>query len=218
MRETGANGHECVFMPKDVHSSIGKLATIGVSFAKRQWETAAIVAMICERGKAGRPKNGLTSQPNNKRLSVRELASKGIYGLQSRAAITAYLRAWDISGLPVPEPGMKVELPVDDFPDVPSLYGKLGGDEEAAEGSEGSGVEEPEDEDEEPADALRSGRKGPSGGGGQVLTVLDQFLKVLDRTDPTLIIHGQSNSQVQLLIKTLESWLESLRDAAGEAE
>jgi hypothetical protein len=218
MRETSANGHEVVFMPKDVYSSVNKLATISWGVSRRQWETAAIVAMICQRGKPGRPaKNAGTGRANSAdRISIRELASKGIFGLRSQDSIRAYLRAWDISGLPAPEAGQRIELPIDDFPDVPTLYGR-DKDAEPLDAPEDADDQEDAEDDSDVEDVPSRGGNSRERSASKESTMLDQFLKVLDRADPAHVIHGQDAEHISLLIKTLESWLDSLREAAGDS-
>lgn len=217
MRETTSNGQERIYLPKDKVTAINKLASIGASIAKRDWERAAIVSMVCARGKPGRPsKNARNSRAFSDKFSIRELADKGVYGLQSQDSIRAYLKAWDKSGLPSPDFGDKVDLPTDDFPSVQELYGRAIDDSPAPapdaidEGTDDDATEDEEEGQDEPASPRPSPTPRPQ------VTMLDQFLKVLDHADPNALVHGQEPGKVELLIKTLESWLESLREAVEE--
>lgn len=210
MRETNSNGQEVISLPHDLVVACNKLGTLGSVGAKRQWETAALVAMICESKGRGRPRK-TTTESSFKRLSIADLARKGIYGLQSQDSIRAYLKAWELTGQEAPAPGQKVTLPDDDFPDYADLYGRS--PENVAEPLESGDAGEytPEAaeaaEDGSPPRAARQREAARS--------MLDEFLRLLDKMDPSAVIHGQSPDRKELLIKTLESWLESLRETEG---
>lgn len=210
MRETNSRGKTEIYMPKDKQAAAHKLAELSALAASREWERAALVAlMVTNKSKGGRPrKNSATSSGDQ--FTVTEFIRIGIYGFRSHAAVDAYLRAWAVSGLPQPVFGQKIELPADEFPEYAELYGRTGDD--AAELEDGGEADDTEDADneEEGTDDSPQPRPHPE------RTMLDQFLKVLDQMDPTAVVHGQSPQQVELFIKTLESWLDSAREAAAE--
>lgn len=218
MRETGANGHETVFMPRDRTSAVNKLAGLSSLAAKREWERAAMIALLVKPGRPGRKR--LNVQPKgDEPYSIAEFARLGIYGFRSPEAISAYLKAWRISGLAAPEWGGRVELPTAEFPDVATIYNRPAADDSAEpiEPADDSDAEDYADDTEDVEDVpSHSGNGKPSGKAPRETTMLDQFLKVLDHADPANVVHGQSRDNINLLIKTLESWLDSLRDAAGD--
>lgn len=126
MRTTDANGRTQVYLPKSAADAVTKLGQIGSLAAAREWERAALVAAICKPARRGRPakKTGPKDSYN-----IDELRKVGIYGLRSRHAVQAYLNAWALSGLPVPELGTHLTLPDGDFPDFAELYPDKAGQE-----------------------------------------------------------------------------------------
>lgn len=217
MRETNSHGREVISMPRDRTQAVNKLAGLSDIAAKRDWERAAYVALLVENRGRGRPRKNATSS-DFQRYTVADFIKIGIYGFRSHAAVDAYLKAWGMSGLPKPEPGSRIEMPATEFPDMPTLYGRTEDDTAPAL--------DPADEDNQDDDTAEGSsaqdepsppHPGPSPRPPKPeVTMLDQFLKVLDHADPGAIIHGQPADAVSLLIKTLESWLESLKEAAGE--
>jgi hypothetical protein len=212
VRETNARGHDVVTMPRDRTQAVNKLAGLSALAATREWERAALVALLVQNNGRGRPKKNATSS-GFQRYNITDFIRLGIYGFRSHAAVDAYLAAWEKSGLRKPEPCDRVELPGAEFPEYAELYGREGGSEALERPEEDETAEESGEGEEAPEEPLPP-RPGPRPGPHPETTMLDQFLKVLDHADPTAIIHGQPEDKVSLLIKTLESWIESLRDAA----
>lgn len=218
MRETNAHGHEVIFMPREASGTINKLATLGAAAAKRDWERAALVAMHVKPAGRGRPKTGNSS--GYKQDNLAEFTRRGIYGLTSEHAIRAWLKAWQSSGLPVPVPGSKVELPNTDFPELGQFY--PGKQPEADDGSQSTldGITDEEADDyteDEPAGQNEPSPRSQSHPRPE-FTMLDKFLQMLDHIDPALVLHGQPADKRQIFIKTMESWLDSLREAAKDDE
>lgn len=217
MRETNSNGREVIFMPRDATGTINKLAALGAVAAKRDWERAALVAMHVKPAGRGRPKTGISSGYQQDNLA--EFTRRGIYGLTSEHAVRAWLKAWQSSGLPTPEPGIRLELPARDFPDLGQFYpAKPTGDEPSPD----TASEDTDESDED--DYAGEASEGQNGGSptpqprprpDPARSMLDDFLRILDRMDPNAVIHGQPADRRELLIKTLESWLESLRESDG---
>lgn len=222
MRET-TNGGDAVWMPRGRADAATKLGKLSALAASREWERAALIALLVKPGKAGRPRKDVTRNANKDQdqYTIVEFTRLGIYGFRTHNSVRAYLKAWALSGLAAPEWGMKVAMPVCEFPDTAEIYTLKSAEDSddgpapSVEPSDGSDDGEDEEEAEEAADALSRGRKGPS---KPERTMLDVFLAVLDKTDPAAVLHGQPAEARQLLIKTLESWLDSLRDAASEQE
>lgn len=217
MRETASNGKTIIYMPKDRQSAAHQLGKLSALAASREWERAALVALMVSPGRAGRPRKNVDRRAQisaQEKYSISEFTRLGIYGLSSVHAVRAYLKAWDMSGQDAPEWGRKIEVPDGPFPDFSDLYRSDAAPEPEPEETH----EEPSSSDEEdtpdgdttpqPRDTPRPSPRGAD--------PISGFLKVLDRMDPSDVIAGQSPDQVSLLIKTMESWLESLKDAAAE--
>lgn len=213
MRTTNSNGNTEVYMPKDVDGAINKLASLGSLGAQRQWEQAAIVSLICESKGRGRPSK-TTKVSSFKKMSIDELARKGIYGLKSKDSIRACLKAWEMSGQPPVVPGLKIELPSRDYPDITEIYTVNMNDPAPAPDAVDDGTDDDATEDEDEAqDVAPSPRPTPTP--RPEVNLVDKLLEVFDHYDPTDVIKGQGKQQVSLLIKTLESWVESLREAVA---
>jgi hypothetical protein len=216
MRETNSNGKEVIYAPRDKTMAINKLAGLSDLAAKREWERAMLIALLVKRGRPGRKAANVSR--NSGQDTIDEFTRRGIYGFRSKDAVRAYLRAWELSGQPMPVWGQKVEIPMGEFPDVATLYGRTvddsaDGSAEALDGSEEDGAADDTSEDASGQNDAPSPRPGPRPQPGAA-TILDQFLKMLDRLDPSLVIHGQPPDKRELLIKTFRSWLESLEEAA----
>jgi hypothetical protein len=215
MRSTNSNGNTEIYLPKDIDQAINKLASLGSLGAARQWEQAALVSLICESKGRGRPSKKTTNVSSFKKMSIDELARKGVYGLKSKDAIRAYLRAWEISGQPPVMPGVKIELPSQDFPDISDLY-TVGAAPAPAPIDEADEDDDTEDEDEVQDEP--SPRPQPQPKPTPERDALSGFLNALDKMDPSDVISGQKADRVHLLIKTLDSWLDSLRELAIELD
>lgn len=219
MRETNGHGSEVLYAPRDKATAINKLAGLSDIAAKREWERAMLIALAVKRGRPGRKATNV--RPNSDQDTIDEFTRRGIYGFRSKDAVRAYLKAWEMSGQPMPVWGQKVEMPNGEFPSVETLYGRSVGspDDEPAplpDGSEDSEADDSTEDDSEDAEQPSPPRPGPRPQPER--TLLDDFLRVLDKTDPVLVLHGQPADKRALLIKTLESWIESLRDAAEHGE
>lgn len=119
MRTTDASG-TTVYLPRDTDAALKKLGVIGALAAAREWERACIVAAICRPWTGGgRPTKAFREAGY---LTIEGLMKQGVYGLRSHHAVVAYLRAWEIGGLPLPVLGGKSQLPDGDFPDPAELY------------------------------------------------------------------------------------------------
>lgn len=236
MKSTNSRGYIEVYMPRDKEAALNKLADLSAVAASREWERAALVALMVRQGKAGRPRKNVTNvrDISGKQESISEFTRHGVYGFRSQDAVRAYLKAWELGGMPMPEYGQKAELPKGEFPDIKELYTvnrdsngssqegrpiENNGQEATGETQDSTGEDEaPEDMsgDEETPEDTASPRRQPTPHPHRQADPLDGFLKVLDRLDPTIVVAGQSREQIDLLTKTLESWLESLKDAASE--
>lgn len=219
MRETNSNGHEVIFMPREATETINRLAKLGAVAAKRDWERAAYVALHVKPAGRGRPsKTGKDS--SYQQDNTAEFIRRGIYGLTSGHAIKAWLKAWESSGLPVPQAGDRVELPLTDFPELGQFYPGKSGDNPAGElgGSEDTDPEDDTEDAAEGQDEPSPPRPGPNPRPRPEVTMLDKLLTALDSMEPSLVLHGQPTERRALLIKTLESWLDSLREAEAVEE
>jgi hypothetical protein len=148
-------------------------------------------------------------------MSLADFLRIGIYGFRSKEAVTAYLKAWAISGLDTPTFGQKTELPSKEFPDFAELYGRIEPADDAPALEDSDDADDDDDtEDEDEAQDAPSPRPQPSPKPRPEVNAIDGFLAVLDKMDPADVVKGQSAESVTLLIKTMESWLESLREAA----
>lgn len=218
MRETGSNGKTAVFMPKDRIAAVNKLASLSSLAAAREWERAAMIALLVKRGTPGRKRTNIRAN-GDEPYSIKEFTRLGIYGFRSEDSIRAYMKAWESSGLETPAWGDRIELPSTEFPDVPALYGRVALDtpEPTLDPPEDSGTEDYADDSSDVEDVPPHTGNGRERAKPVESTMLDQFLRVLDRTDPVHVLLGQPADKRELLIKTLESWLDSLREAAGDA-
>jgi hypothetical protein len=217
MRETNARGNTVVYMPKDKTAAVNKLAELSALAASREWERAALVALLVRPtgGKRGRPSKMETSRHSAEQCSLADFLRIGIYGFRSKEAVSAYLKAWQIGGLDTPTFGQKAEMPSIEFPDYADLYGRpADSPAPAPEPIEEADADDDTEDEDEAQDAPPTPRPAPSPRPHPEVTVLDKFLDALDRTDPAAVVAGHNKDQVTLLIKTLDSWLDSLREAA----
>lgn len=220
MRETNANGKTVMYMPKDRQAAAHELGKLSALAASREWERAALVALLVKPGK-GRPRKLATSRQfpeDQKQYTITEFTRLGIYGFRSVDSVRAYLKAWSLSGFAEPQWGVKTELPAIEFPEPSDLYGRVPSPEPAPELDSPDGPDRHEDEaeDEEPYADSPSPTPIHERPSPRQADPISGFLKVLDRLDPTAVVAGQPPEQVRLLIGTMESWLESLREAAAE--
>lgn len=224
MRETTSNGAQKISMPRDRQKGAEKLAGLSALAATREWERAALIALLVKKARPGRKR--ATSSAND-RYSINEFTRLGIYGFRRHESVRAYLKAWEISGLPIPEYGDSVILPLSEFPEASVLYGRSlevedGPEDDQAEGNSQGEVEDGEtdgDAEEEPAapSAGTSRRGGTSGGNRAGSDPVGRLLSALDHTDPVgLAAAASDQAQVELFLKTTDSWLESFREAARE--
>jgi hypothetical protein len=213
MRTTNARGNTEIYMPKDKTAAVNKLAELSALAATRDWERAALVSLLVKSAGVGRPKKSVTSNANPQ-MTINEFTRLGVYGFRTHNSVRAYLKAWKAGGMDIPVWGQKTELPSAEFPDFAELYGReVDDDAPAPDAIEDSTDDDGTEDEDEAQDVAPSPRPTPTP--RPQATVLDRFLEVLDKTDPTAVVNGQDATQVKLLIKTLESWLESLQEAAA---
>ena len=221
MRETNGRGNVLIYMPRNRQDAAHKLGELSALAAAREWERAAIIALLVRPGKPGRKCSNVRPKDTQGTYNINEFVRLGIYGFRSCDSVRAYLRAWGLSGLATPEWGQKIELPHNEFPDVETLYGRVGADESTQELDPWEDEEAPEGTEDRPEveDAPSPPHPGPiPRPRPEQTSMLDKFLQALDRTDPAAVVQGHDPGQISLLIKTLDSWLESLREAAGEMQ
>jgi hypothetical protein len=215
MRETNARGNTEIYMPKDRQTAAHKLGELSAVASSREWERAALIALLVKSAGRGRPKKTTNVRDNStQQYTITEFTKIGIYGFRSQDSVRASLKAWSLSGLPVPVFGTKTELPTVEYPEVSALY-TVGHDSateiELSDEPDEAEYGETADDTGDTASPSPRPRSRPQ----PESTMLDQFLKVLDHADPNAILHGQTPDKISLLIKTLDSWLESLKEAAA---
>lgn len=216
MRTTNARGNTEVYMPKDKTSAVNKLAELSALAATRDWERAALVALLVKSAGVGRPKKSVTSNANPQ-MTINEFTRLGVYGFRTHNSVRAYLKAWKAGGMDIPIWGQKTELPSAEFPDFAELYGREQTDDAPApdaieDADDDDGTEDEDEAQDEPTSPRPAPRPRPE------VNTLDKLLEVFDHYDPTDVVKGQGKGQITLLIKTLESWVESLREAAEAAD
>jgi hypothetical protein len=209
MHATDSTGHTYIFMPRDREKAVNQLASLSALAAAREWERAALVALLVE-SRRGRPKVG----PKFDRYSISDFARVGIYGLRSTNTIAAYLKIWGMTGLPVPEPGDKVTLPLQEFPDMGEIYGREPKVEDEDVDQE---FEEDEDEEESSPRPRPAARPSPNNTDAPKprpdgRDPIDALLSAFNRVSPEEVANGATQEQIRILYKSLESWLEDLKE------
>jgi hypothetical protein len=217
MHATDNNGHTVIFMPRDRDKAVTQLAGIGVVLASREWERAALVSLLVESKGRGRPKNGVKFE----KYSISDFARLGIFGFRSANTISAYLKIWALAGLPAPQPGDKVALPIQDWPDMSEIYGR---EPKIDDGDVDKEFDEDEDEEEEESQPRPSiGKHAKPAAKAKADDVpkpppppgrdpIDALLSAFNRISPEDATTGATKEQIKLLYKSLESWLEDLRE------
>jgi hypothetical protein len=221
MRSTNARGNTEIYMPKDRTMAVNKLGELSALAASREWERAALIALIVRptSGKRGRPAKMRNSSHSAEQMTMAEFIRMGIYGFRSAHAVNAYLKAWKIGGMDTPVFGQKAEMPNVEFPDAETLYGRIADDDDASApdgidaGDDDDDTEDVEDAQDEPSPRPQP-HPQPHPKPRPEVNPIDKFLEVLDHLDPADVVRGGTAEQKTLLIKTLESWLDSLREAA----
>ena len=227
MRGKDSNGHEYIFMPREPDKAINKLADLGVLAAAREWERAALVALLVKNNGRGRPRSGVARGFN--KYTISEFTRIGIYGFKTDIIVAAYLRIWEMTGLPVPEPGERVTLPIQDFPDLNEILGRKPGEDLDLDEEVEDESEDEEEEAPSPTPRSRSARPSPSPSPSPspappapprppARGAIDNLLAAFNRISPNEIVQGASVEQVRVFAKTLESWLEDLQEALREME
>lgn len=213
MRETGSNGKTIYQMPKDRTTAVNKLAHLSALSASREWERAAYIALLVKPAKRGgqAKRNPNVRDSEQEQYNVAEFVRKGIYGFRSEEAVRAYLKAWKLSGQPVPEWGGKVEEVAIEFPDVKTLYGRIEPPPADEPEPEPDPIDEADDDQEEDDVADQT----PDRGTNPRPNATERLLRAFSAVDPADVITDKRD-HVMLLIKTMESWLESLREALAE--
>jgi hypothetical protein len=214
MRGTDSNGHEYIFMPKDRAKAVNKLADLSALAATREWERAALIALLVESKGRGRPRSGKIRE--FERYSISDFARLSIYGFRSPNTISAYLKIWSLTGLPVPGPGDKVTLPVQEFPDMNEVYGRDKDKEIELEEEDVEEEFEGEEEETEPAPAPRRPRPGKSPSPPSPGRAIERLLAAFNSVSPAEVAEGASVEQVRLTLKTLSSWVSDLREVLDE--
>jgi hypothetical protein len=217
MHETNSRGRTEVYMPRDRQSATHKLGELSAVAAKREWDRAALIALLVKPGKPGRKRTNV--RPSGQEpYTINEFVRLGVYGFRSKDAVRAYLKAWELSGLPTPEWGGKVEMPCTEFPDVSELYTvnlDRGIEPEPKPLDEADSHANDSEDDEMDDDTQDEPSPNPRPSPPHA-DPIQGFLRVLDKMDPSVVVAGQDPGNVTLLIKTMTSWLESLREAAAE--
>jgi hypothetical protein len=109
-----------VTIPNSKDGAIQKLIGISTLGSAIEWERAAIVATLVEAKRRGRPRAG---KPRGfRKHSINDFARLGIPGLRSPKTIRVYLRIWEMTGLPIPNPGETINLPSQPFPEMAEMY------------------------------------------------------------------------------------------------
>jgi hypothetical protein len=199
-------------MPRDREKAVTQLAGIGVILASREWERAALIALLVESKGRGRPKSGVKFE----KYSISDFARVGIYGFRSANTIAAYLKIWAMTGLPVPQPGEKVTIPLQDFPDMSEIYGrepKVEDDDVDPEFDD----EQDDQKEDLPSPPPRGKHAKPTGKGTSTPPIphrdpIDALLSAFNRISPEDATAGATKEQVRLLAKTLQSWLDDLSE------
>jgi len=214
MQNTDSHGNTVrdYLVPASIDSAVNKLANIGALVAPKEWERAAIIAAFVKPAPRGRPKRGVS----NGKLNIDEFCRLSLYGLTSRTSILFYLWAWNTTGLPVPEPGKKTDLPTKPFPEVAQWATRNTPDHSDADDEE---IDDIIDDEEEPEpEPTPSARKNPAPASPKRNDPITQFLKVLDRMDPAVVMAGHNKEDIKQFLNTLRSWLEDAEEVAADMD
>jgi hypothetical protein len=87
-----------------------------------EWKRAAIVRAFAESRQGKRSDLSDSSE----KLTLAQFAKLGIVGLKDKDSVARYYRAWDLTGLPTPEPGGMVTLPPMEL-EFPSAFQQVTG-------------------------------------------------------------------------------------------
>jgi hypothetical protein len=105
-------------VPATIAEAVESANLLGELAFAAGWQRSAIVRAFCTKGRPG-PKTGdvLESQ----QISMSKFAELGIIGLRDRNTVSRYYNAWEITGLPNPEPGMITDIPSPEVLDFPAI-------------------------------------------------------------------------------------------------
>lgn len=230
MRGKDSNGHDFIIMPREPDKAINKLADLGVLAAAREWERAALVSLLVKNKGRGRPRS--SSGGNFDRYSISEFARIGVFGFRTEIIIAAYLRIWEMTGLPIPSLGDRVTLPIQDFPDLNEILGRNPGEDVDLDDEDVDDETEDDtgEEEEVPAPSRGRGRPVPRPAPSPSpspspapprppnRSAIDNLLAAFNKFSPTEIVKDANVDQVRIFEKTLESWLEDLKEVLRDME
>jgi hypothetical protein len=94
-------------VPPTIEKAATESNTLGALSISNEFKRSAIVRAYVRPGKPW-PKGDRTKSDT---ISMREFSRLGIVGLSSITTVRRYYEAWDLTGLPDPEPGRPTDLP-----------------------------------------------------------------------------------------------------------
>lgn len=114
------NDRTTIQIPATIEEAMTKLGGLGKLLTAKGWERAAIVYAFAAPGKAGRPSASRKKSIAIDRLTFREFAEQGIYGLRSQPAVGMHWTCWqeaiDKGWVQAVAPGDEVVLPTQEYP------------------------------------------------------------------------------------------------------
>lgn len=97
-------------VPATISEAITTANILGELAIAATWKRSAIVRAFVSKSVGGRPRKD-ENLSESLQVSIAQFAKLGIVGLRDRETVARYYDAWELTGLPEPEPGKTTDLP-----------------------------------------------------------------------------------------------------------